>query len=592
MWATFAIVAASIVAYATERWRMELVGAATLCALLILFAVEPGGMKLPASDLLAGFANPALVTVLALLVVGQALFQTDALEAPAKMLSGIGGKRPMLTLAIVLFAVAIVSAFLNNTPVVVMLIPILAAIAHQRSFAPASGMMPLSFAAILGGMTTLIGSSTNLLVAGVANRSGIEMTFFEVTPLGVPIALVGMVYVAFILPRLLRQREGMVDAIGLDHGRQFVSQIDITPDHAMVGARPIAGMFKELPDITVRTVLRSETPMLPPFDGLTLQPGDTLIVAATRKALMKALASGSGAQITSSDEGPGSRSELTVAEAVVAPGSRYAARTLRDAHIHEREGVHVLGLQRRSHMRREALDATWLEPGDTLLIGGSQTDVASLRASRDLLLLEWSAATVPLKKLAPRALLIFVIVVAAAALEFVPIVTAALCGAAAMIAAGCIPLQQVRRAFDTQIFVMVGSSLAAATALEATGGASYVAMGFVGLFYQSDPAIVLSAYFLIVAILTNIVSNNAAAVLFTPIALGIAATTGIDAHAFLIATVFAVNCSFATPVGYQTNLLVMGPGHYRFSDFIYGGTPLVIIVWLTYSVIAPWYFGL
>jgi di/tricarboxylate transporter len=594
MWATFAIILATVIAYAFEKWSIEAVALASLVALLLLFTLS-GDKELTAADLVEGFANPALVTVLALLVVGQALFQTDALEGPSQYLARFGGSASA-TLVLVLASAAGISAFLNNTPVVVLFIPILTTLARIKGFDAAKGLIPLSFATILGGATTLIGSSTNLLAAGIAAKAGITIGFFDFFVPGAMVAGVGMLYVVFVIPRFLQRRAGMAEQITQVDGRQFIAQIDITVDHPLEGAQSRAGMFRELQDMTVRAVLRGDVPVLPPFEHMRLQAGDSVIVAATRAALVKALRRGAAGIPLSEPEAEEEEQRMernfTLAEAVVAPGSRYSARTIRGAGIRSVDSVVVLGVQRRSHMPRVPLSEIRLEPGDTLLVGGTPDNVARLRASRDLLLLDWSRATVPTRNNAPRALLVFAITVLLAAFELVPTMVAALIGALAMIGLGCINIRQASRAFDSRIFMMVGAAIAAATALEHTGGATYVANATVNALEGQPPAIILSAIVLVVAIATNFLSNNATALLFTPIAIRVAEALGVDAAPFIVGVIIAANCSFATPVGYQTNLLVMGPGHYRFSDFIVTGTPLVFLVWLTYSFVGPWYYGL
>lgn len=597
MWATFAVIALMIAAYAVDTLPIEAVSITTIALLLALFAVLPAADPPEPGELVAGFANPALITVLALLVVGQALFNTDALDQPSRWLAKAGGQGQTRNLAILLTCAAIFSALINNTPVVVMFIPILTTIARQRNFDPARGLLPLSYAAILGGMTTLIGSSTNLLVAGVARENGLDIGFFDFTMLGLVLAGVGGIYVLLVLPHLLKPRRGLADQINPATGRQFITQIDIVPGHRLEGIRSRGGLFPELTDMTVRMVLRGDATILPPFEDVQLRPGDSLIVAATRTALTQALAAGSAGVIGDGEEEEEEAeakldADFTLAEAVVPPGSRYVARTIRGSGLRGHEGVAVLGVQRKSRMQRATLDSIRLEPGDTVLVGGASADVARMRASRDLLLLEWSAAVVPMRRYAPRALAVFGVMLAGVATEAVPIMTASVIAAFAMLALGCITVLQAKRAFDSRIFMMVGAAFACAVAMEHTGGAMFLAQGMLAAMEGQPPAAVLSAFFLLIAVLTNILSNNATAVLFTPVAIGLADGLGIDPTAFVIAVIFAANCSFATPVGYQTNLLVMAPGHYKFRDFLLAGTPLVILIWLTYSFVAPWYYGL
>ena len=232
------------------------------------------------------------------------------------------------------------------------------------------------------------------------------------------------------------------------------------------------------------------------------------------------------------------------------------------------------------------------EPGDTLLLGGLPRDIETIRTSREILLIERSMSEVPLRSHAPRAVLIFAAVILAASLGLVPIVAAALIGAYAVIASGCLSIRQAGRSFDRQIYMMVGASLAAAAALERTGGAQFIAESVVLALADQAPALVLSALFIVTAALTNVLSNNATAVLFTPIAIGIANTMGVPVEPFIICIIFAANCSFATPVGYQTNLLVLGPGGYSFSDYLKCGIPLILLIWIAFSAIAPVWYGL
>ena len=603
---TFAVIAGTILLYAWERFPIELTALGSVVAFILIFTVFPyqppadgsaaGGLG--PQELLMGFANPALITIMALLVVGQALFQTDALDKPTQIVLRAFRRLRLAPVTPILIGVAAISAFLNNTPVVVMFLPVLAAVAAAGGTSASRVLMPLSFIAILGGMTTLIGSSTNLLVADVAGRAGgVTIGFFSFTPLGSLIAFIGALYIIFVMPRLLKPRQTMADEIqGPAGGKQFIAQIPVTYNHPLVGARSVKGMFPMLRDMTVRLVQRGEKPFLPPFEGVELQPGDTVIVAATRQALTKALSLRQ--PIMRSDHGEPDDEDRTItdgavslAEAVVAPGSRMIGRTTAQSSLKAESNCVVMGLQRRSRMPRMAMTDIRLEAGDVLLLAGAHEDIQSLRGNRDVLLLDWSTAEVPKRRYAPRALMIFVAVVAAAASGQVPIVTAAITGALAMMLSGCLNVRQALRALDSRIFMLIGASLAAATALERTGGARAVAEGLMTAMDGQPPAVILSMLFLLIAALTNVLSNNATAVLFAPIAVNMAARTGVDVNAFVTCLIFAANCSFATPIGYQTNLIVMGPGHYRFSDFLRAGTPLVLIIWLAFSLLAPWYYG-
>ncbi|WP_274424041.1 SLC13 family permease [Chelativorans sp. YIM 93263] len=602
LWVTYAIILATIAAYASDRFALEQVALGSLAAFLLLFSVFPydGEDGFHPETLLSGFANPALVTVLALLIVGQGLFATDAMDRPARIIARSGGRSVKLTIVISLVTAATLSAVLNNTPVVVIFIPVLTAMAAQRGFAVSKALMPLSFFTILGGMTTIIGSSTNLLVAGVAAENGIGIGFFDITAPGLMLASVGAIYVLAVMPRILQEASSETAFRQNVSGTQFIGEIHLTPGHPFIGIESKAGLFPGLGDLMPRLIIRRGMPFNRPFEEVTLSEGDRLVVTATRRAFMKALSKGGVGVISGEDnEQPAQTGDSSqplgpdyhIAEAVIAPGSRHAGRTIRNAGIDTTHGVHMLGVQRKHRMGRTPLSEIRLEPGDTILIGGTDHAIQELRESHDLLVLEWSAEPVPQRRKAGIAIGIFAFIVVTAALDLLPIAATSVAGAFAMIVTGCLTLQQASRAFDRQIFLLVGASIAAAIALERTGGAQFLANSTVSLLDGQSPALIMSVFFAVVAILTNLLSNNATAVLFTPIAINIADQVGAPREAFIAATIFAANASFATPIGYQTNLLVMGPGHYSFRDFIKAGTPLVAIIWLTFSILGPWYYG-
>lgn len=603
IWLTYLLILVSIVGYAMERWAIEAVAAASLAGFLLLFAIFPysdaTGHAVTSADLLSGFANPALITVMALLIVGQGLFATDAMARPTAWLTRIGGNIGAGAVAIVLISAATLSAFLNNTPVVVIFIPILTMLATQRGISPNHVFMPLSFLSILGGLTTLIGSSTNLLVAGVAARAGFEMHFFDITVPGLAIAVVGAIYVIRFMPRILTPREAQDGRVVDPGGKQFLGEIDITEGHAFLGLRARSGLFPGLGDLTPRMIIRNDQTILPPFDEIELTVGDRLIVTATRRAFSRALSRGNLKVKTLDPSGGdnGSRSnkigpDMVMAEAVVAPGSRYAGRTMQFSGLRTQFGITLFGLQRKSRMARAALSEIRLEPGDTLLLCGREADLAALRGNHDLLLLEYSAQPIPQSAKALLATLIFVAIVSFSAAGILPIEVLAVCGAIAMVASGCLTIGEAARSIDRSIFMLVGASIAAATALERTGGAHLIAESALDALGGAPPVVLLSGLFLVIAAFTNVLSNNATAVLFTPIALDISRRLGVSPEPWLACVIFGANASFATPIGYQTNLLVMGPGRYRFFDYVKAGVPLVLLVWLTFTIVAPWYYGL
>ncbi len=608
IWTVFALIIAAILLFANERIELEISSTLIIAALLLFFFLFPvegpsGENLLPVSKILAGIADPALITVLALLVVGQGIVRTGALEQPIRLLVTLRRHHPMLAIVVVLATVMVISAFLNNTPVVVIFIPLMTALAERLHRSASSLMIPLSYVSILGGMTTLIGSSTNLLVSGAAMQAGeAPISFFDFTLPGSVLALAGLIFAILVIPRILPDRASLKGSVMDVSGKQFIVQMEVAADSPLVGEAAVAGQFPSLRNITIRFIQRGEHILLPPFDNITLRPADEVVFAGTRKSIAEAVADNpqilqgfletegadaeAGAELTSTQD-------QMLAEAVVAPASRMIGRALYQISFHYRTRCVVVGIQRRSRMiRTSRMTDIRLEAGDVLLLLGKRPDIMRLRSNPDVLLLEWSARELPATSLAWRARIIFGAVILLAATNLLPILIAAICGAAAMVLSGCLNVFQAGRAIDRKIIYLIGASLGLGAALQATGGAVYLAQGTLALMEGAPNAVILSAFFLLVAIFTNILSNNATAVLFTPIGIGIARELGIDPMIFVYTVIFAANCSFATPIGYQTNLLVMGPGHYKFTDFLKAGTPLVLLLWLLFSFLAPIYFEL
>jgi len=607
MTAVFILIAVALAFYATEKLSFELTSLAVICALLLLFHFAPvpgpdGLNRMGPERILSGFANPALITVLALLVIGDGLSRTGALGQGAWFLLRATRGRAAASIGLALITVLAVSAFLNNIPVVVIFIPIMQALADKLGQGAGRYMMPLSFAAILGGMTTLIGSSTNLLVSGMLLELGqLPFGFFDFTVPGVVLALAGLSYVMFVAPRLLPDREAPLGTLPVS-GRQFVAQIRVTENSSLVGEASNLGVFPGLPDITVLMIQRDERTLMPPFEDVALAADDVVVVAATRKTLTETLANDSrllhpdipdpAVPSEQEDEQRWTTGGQTLAEVMVPPSSPLVGRTLERIGFRFRYHCIVLGIERRSRMLRRRITEIPLEAGDVLLIQGRNDDVLALRGNRDVLLMEWSAAALPELHYAKRASVIFLCVVGAAASGLLPIVVAAVAGAAAMVLSRAVSMREAVRALDFQIILTIAAALALGEAMEETGGADFLASFLLRLLDGAPPAVVLSAFFLLVGALSNVISTKATAVLFTPIAVGIAHGLGVPAEVFAVAVVFAANCSFASPIGYQTNLLVMVPGHYRFVDFVKAGLPLLVIIWVAFSLFAPWYYGL
>jgi len=608
MIAVFVLIGVTLFLYASDKLPLEVTSFSMICALLLLFhffpVVDDAGVDLLTPKLLlSGFANPALLTVLALLVLGEGLARTGALDQVAIIVHQLAKGRAIISVAMSLLVVAIISAFLNNIPVVVIFVPIMQALSVKLDKPASRYMMPLSFAAILGGMTTLIGSSTNLLVSSALTKLGEKgFDFFSFTIPGLVMASVGLVYVIFIAPKLLPDRTGY-DVENTGGGKQFQAQIKVTNGSFLDGMAPVSGFFPDLKGVTLLTVERQHEVLFPPYD-FPFEAEDVLVIAATRDVISNLMTNEpallhpeianapGGIAVRIESEERWRQGEQSVAEAMVKPDSPFIGKTLKQIGFRYRHHCIVIGIERRSGMGRGRVTETKLEAGDILLIQGARDDLEALRSNKDVILMEWSASDLPNPHHATRATLIFAGVIITAGTGMLSTEVAALCGAALMILSGTLNVEAAIKALDRQIIMLIAAALALGLAMEETGGASFLSETLLYAMGGSSPAMVLSAFFLLVALLANVLSTKATAVLFTPIAVSVAHHLNVPVEPFAVAVVFAANCSFASPVGYQTNLLVMAPGHYKFFDFVKIGFPLILICWITFSLFAPWWYGL
>lgn len=625
MW--FVLILTGWAAYSFVREKLPIeVTSVTLLTVLLLFGqffpvLDANGRNMmDAMALLSGFANPALVAVLALLVMGQAIVQTDALRPVTRLFMTSHKGLAWVSIIIILILIMVLSAFMNNTPLVILAIPVLQALAASAQLSESRIMIPLSFAAILGGLTTLVGSSTNMLVSTTMVELGHKpLGFFDFTIPGAMLAAVGFVYVVFFLPRFLPDRSSLAHQL-VGEEKEFIAELDVAPESKLVGMECVDGRFPALPDLKIRLIQRSGHLILPPFEGYVIEPNDILIVAATRDALTELLSKHPGFLLSEEEEkimdAQAEKAEEKVkvddseepvatpdleekvaetrilAEVMITPASRMIEMSLEQVGFHRQFGAIVLGIQRRARVVRRRLGRIRLEAGDVLLVAGSRGAIDSMRGNQDLIVLSGSKKELPIPKKAPLAAGIMFGAIGLAAMGVMSIPVAAITGAILLIATDCLNIRQATRAIDRKIFLLVGSMLALSQALQVTEGAGFIADSLLGIPFVETPFAMASLLFIVVAICTNILSNNACAILFTPIALSLAVNLGVDPFIFAITIVFAANCSFASPIGYQTNLLVMGPGHYRFRDFLKAGVPLVIVIWFAYMAVAKFYFGL
>ncbi len=601
----------AVAAFMRERIPLEISSIALLTIILLFGQIFPilgedGRNQLSADAILDGFSNPSLMAVMALLVMGQALVQSDALRLVTGVFGYASERFAKLVVYGILILVLLMSAFINNTPLVVIAIPLIQAIAHRAGWSDSRVMIPLSFVAILGGMTTLIGSSTNLLVSDLLHDMGYPaLPFFGFFVPGLMMAAAGFVYVVLIVPFFLKERQNMASDLRAGN-KEFIAELEIDENSKLVGATCVDGLFPSLEELSVRLIQRGGRLFLPPFKGVSIEAGDVVLGAATRDTITNILSEHPGSFLSEEESLLITQSqdkrlpeERILAEIMITPASRFLDLSMELAAFDKKFGVVVLGMQRRSRIVRRRLGEIRLEAGDVLLVAGRRRTIDALRDNRDFIVLSGSKRDLPQPGKAPLAGGIFLVTILSATFGVLSVPVAAITGAVAMIASRCINIRQAVRAMDRKIFLLVASMMALGTAMQVTGGAHYLSSLMLELPFLNGPFSILACFFLVVALITNLLSNNACAILFTPIAIDLARSleaAGYEAahglpYLFAITVVFAANCSFASPIGYQTNLLVMGPGHYRFSDFMRAGIPLIFVLWGVYLLLLKFYFG-
>ena len=585
-----ALTAGALVLFSIERLQLAVTSLSLLTIIALTFAIFPYPDVDPMM-FFRGFAHEALIAVCALMTLGQGLVKTGALEPVGRVLGQLWGRMPALSLLITLVVGALLSAFINNTPIVVLLLPILISVCLRTNKSPSKILIPMGFATLVGGMATTIGTSTNLLVVGIAKDLGIaEFNMFSFALPAAIAAIIAIIYLWLIAPLLLPRRETALDT---DSPRLFAARLLLGESSAAAGMTVAEARALADSDVNIRRILREDA-MLMPLPDVILRPGDRLRLFDT-PANLHAIASALGGELYAGglrqDEQPVSATnplspgEQRLAELAVVQGSSLDGTSLAENQFIQRHRLVALALHRKGQnlwRANERLKDLTLQTGDVLLVQGHNDALRAMKQSTELLLLDHSI-TLPRTDKALPALIITAATILLAATGVLPIAIAAIAGTGLMLLTQCLTLGAAVRAISPAIYFVVAASLALGMALQATGATAYLTDLFLYATQGASPAIILSALMLLLAVLTNVVSNNAAAVIGTPIAVGIAQQLQLPAEAFILAVLFGANMSYATPMAYKTNLLVMNAGNYRFVDFVKVGVPLTIIMWLTLS---------
>jgi di/tricarboxylate transporter len=584
--------------FTRDQIPLESSSLAILVLLVAGFSLFPyqrdGEIVLSAVDFFAGFGSEALIAISALMMVGKGLETTGALQPLANVVSRAWATRPVLALLTTLVAGAILSAFMNNTPIVVLLMPILVGASLRAKFPVSGVMMPMGLATIIGGMSTTIGTSTNLLVVGISQDLGMhKFTMFEWV---LPVAIVGGIGILFlwlVAPKLLPDRTPpMADTTP----RIFSAQLHVKEGGFADGKKLSEVLAKADGTMRIDKIQRSDSLFLAKLPSVIIQPGDRLFVKDSpenlkhyEQVLGATLFNVSDNEHPVDEQTPLTAEGQQLAEVVVTRGSPLHLRSLAAARFSASYGLMPLALHRARAPSSQVtgdLNMIRLRAGDVLLVQGTGESINNLKDSGSMLVLD-GTTDLPHTHRAKRALAVMGFVVLAAAFGILPIAVSALVGLGLMLVTRCLGWRDAAGALSIPVVMIIVTSLALGKALTGTGMAGYLAHGFVDATSVLPTALILSAFLLLMTLMTNIVSNNAAAAIGTPIAISIAQELGVSPEPFILAVLFGANMSFATPYGYQTNLLILSAGGYKFTDFLRVGIPLTIIMWIGFSLILP-----
>jgi di/tricarboxylate transporter len=585
-------------------FMLVLIGVALVLFVFEVFPIEVTAMLLLAvlllTDILtvdeavSGLSNKAVVTVAAMLILGQALVKTGVLAAAADRIAEATGARSWLAMSLVLVVSGMLSGFLNNTAIVAIFIPLVVDLCRRFHVSPSKFMLPLSYAAIAGGTLTVIGTSTNLLVSAIAEDNGVApIGMFEMSPLGIVLLIVGLGYVLVAAPRMLPTRSTPEALTRQYEMRPYLTEVQVTETSELIGRTIAQSALSRDYDVTVISVHRGVDHVTENLRHLRILPEDVLVVRGSAENLMR-LSNAKGlaplSQVRLSDTSISQEGQFLV-EAIVGRNSSLIGRTLEEIDFRQRVGAFVLAIRREGALLHDKIARIRLQFADDLLLVVPEERMGQLRHSEDLIVTARDEVVTRLSGTNWAILFILPLVVVLSALGVVEILKGAILGCIALLCIRAIRPAEAYRALDMSVLLLIAAFVPVGLAMQKTGTAEFLAGGILRLRGINPelftPVVILSVLYLLTSLLTQTISNNATAILLAPIALRLAVDMSVDPRPFLIAVAFSASAGLMTPYGYQTNLMVMGPGGYRFTDFVRFGAPLTLLFWVIASLLIP-----